>query len=126
MAGQPYVTKLGDGRYLALELPEGAAELDPITGELILLAPAIRLLDQLRALLSPLLAVTTPGRLRILREGLNLSQEELAVLLKIEASVLAAWEAGQAKPTLEQLNQLEEIRQRAARAGVVVPVRAAG
>src|SRR5438105_12103676 len=106
MPAQPYVARLPDGRYFAVELPAGAAETDPLTGEVILQPPAIHLLDRLRALLSPLPANTTPARLRTLREALGLGPEELAALLHLEAAEVEGWESGKSKPTLEQLTAL--------------------
>lgn len=121
MPAQPYVARLPDGRYFAVEFPAGSAETDPLTGEVILQPPAINLLDRLRALLSPLPANTTPGRLRTLRDALGLAQDELAAMLHLESAELAAWELGTSKPALEQLTALEQIRQRSVRAGVLLP-----
>ncbi|HEV3258627.1 MAG TPA: helix-turn-helix transcriptional regulator [Gemmataceae bacterium] len=121
MPAQPYVARLPDGRYFAVELPAGSADTDPLTGEVILQPPAIRLLDRLRALLSPMPANTTPGRLRILRDALGLGRDELAAMLHLEAAELEGWESGKSKPTLEQLTALEQIRQRSVRAGVLLP-----
>ncbi|HEV3078802.1 MAG TPA: hypothetical protein VGY66_03455 [Gemmataceae bacterium] len=42
-------------------------------------------------------------------------------LLPLEAVEVEAWESGKRKPTLEHLTALEQIRQRAARAGVLLP-----
>lgn len=121
MPAQPYVTRLPDGRYFAVEFPAGSAETDPLTGEVILQPPAINLLDRLRALLSPLPANTAPGRLRILRDALGLGRDELAAILNTEAPEVEAWESGKRKPTLELLAALEQIRQRSVRAGVLLP-----
>ncbi len=121
MSAQPYVARLADGRYFAVEFPAGSAETDPLTGEVILLPPAIHLLDRLRALLSPLPANTTPGRLRTLRDALGLARDELAAILHLEAAEVEAWESGKSKPALGQLTALEQIRQRSVRAGVLLP-----
>jgi len=118
---QPYVARLPDGRYFAVEFPAGLAETDPLTGEVILQPPAIHLLDRLRALLAPLPANTTPGRIRSLRDALSLGRDELAALLHLEVVEVEAWESGNNKPTVEQLTALEQIRQRAVRAGVLLP-----
>ncbi len=121
MPAQPYVARLPDGRYFAVEFPAGSAETDPLTGEVILQPPAIHLLDRLRALLSPLPGNTTPARLRILRDALGLGRDDLAALLHIEAVEVEALESGNSKPTLEQLAALEQLRQRSVRAGVLLP-----
>lgn len=120
MPGQPYVAKLPDGRYFAVELPENSTEEDPLTGELILQPAAVHLLDKLRTLLSPLPPTTTPGRLTLLRDALGLTRQQLASYLSIEPGAIAAWEAGIAKPGAEHLAALEAIRSRAARTGVVL------
>ncbi len=121
MPAQPFVARLPDGRYFAVEFPAGSAETDPLTGEVILQPPAIHLLDRLRALLSPLPANTTPGRLRTLRDALGLGRDELAAMLHLEAAEVESWESGKSKPALEQLTALEQIRQRSVRAGVLLP-----
>jgi len=121
MPGQPYVAKLPDGRYFAVELPDDSAEHDPVTGELILRAPAIHLLDRLRVLLSPLPATTTPGRIRALREALGLTEEELASRLQIDVSQLTSWEAGTVRPSAQDLEKLERLRRAAVRAGIALP-----
>ena len=121
MPGQPCVGKLPDGRYFAVELPEGSADRDPVTNELILQPAAIRLLDRLRVLLAPLPPKTTAARIRILREALGLSAQELASSLQIEENELARWESGAVKPTPEQLAALEQLRSQAARRGIALP-----
>jgi DNA-binding transcriptional regulator YiaG len=121
MAGPPYVCRLPDGRYLTVELPEGSAEVDPLTGEMILQAPAIHLLDRLRVVLSPLPPTTTAGRLRTFREALSVSRQEMAARLQVEETQLAEWESGQARPSADQLAALERLRQQAARTGIVLP-----
>jgi DNA-binding transcriptional regulator YiaG len=122
--GQPYVGKLSDGRYFTVELPEGSAERDPVSNELVLQAPAIHLLDCLRTLLSPLPMSVTAGRLRLLRESLDWSPEELARNIQEEVVVVEGWEANHAKPTSEQRAKLEALRQRAARHGISLPLTA--
>src|SRR5260221_14528705 len=121
MPAQPYVARLPDGRYFAVEFPAGSAEMDPLTGEVNLQPPAIHLLDRLRALLSPLPANTTPGRLRILRDALGLGRKELAAMLHLEAAEVEAWESGKSKPTLEQVTALEQIPQPSVPAAASVP-----
>lgn len=124
MPGQPYVGKLPDGRYFTVELPEASAERDPVTNELILQPTAIRLLDRLRTLLSPLPPNVTAGRLRLLRESLGWTAEELAAEIHEDVCGVEAWESNKAKPSAEQRAKLEEVRQRAARRGISLPLSA--
>jgi len=121
MPGHPYVGKLPDGRYFTVELPEGSTERDDATNEMILLPAAIHLLDQLRTLLSPLPSNASASRLRLLRDTLDLSVDELAAELQLDSSVIASWEANRAKPTAEERMKLELIRRRAARRGILLP-----
>jgi DNA-binding transcriptional regulator YiaG len=121
MPGHPYVSKLADGRYFTVELPEGSADLDPVTGELILQPPAIRLLDRLRVLHSPLPPSTTAGRLRLLREVLDLTPDEMASQLQVPPSQIMEWESGIAKPSAEQLAALDRLRNRVVRSGHTLP-----
>src|SRR5258708_34276927 len=104
--GQPYVGKLADGRYFTVELPDGSAERDPVTNELILQPAAIHLLDRLRSLLSPLPSNMTAGRLRLLRESLGWNLEELAIAIQEKPDSVESWEANKAKPTAEQRAKL--------------------
>lgn len=124
MPNQPYVTRLPDGRYLAIELPDGSADLDPLTGELMLQPAAIHLLDRLQVLMSPLPANTTGNRVRILREALCFSREELAAALRIDATLLEECESGRTPVGGELRASLENLRQQAARSGVVLSDRA--
>ncbi len=124
MPGHPYVGKLHDGRYFAVELPEGSAERDTITNELILRPVALRLLDRLQTVLSPLPQVVTPGRLRLLRESLNWSEEELANEIGEKVESLRAWEANEARPTGPQREKLEVVRHRIIQLGVPLSVSA--
>jgi DNA-binding XRE family transcriptional regulator len=118
-----YVAKLPNGRYFAIELPEGSTETDTVTGQLILLPPAIHLLDRLRVLLCPLPEKSTPSRIKTLRETLGLSPSELADQIQIDAAVVCAWEAGKSKPNSEELATLERLRQQAIQRGILLPER---
>src|SRR5579862_998865 len=99
MPGQPYVGRLSDGRYFTVELPEGSAEWDPVTNEIVLQASAIHLLDKLRTVLSPLPSKHTGSRLRLLRESLDLSTDQLANAIQEEPATVRDWEANQSMPT---------------------------
>ena len=92
-----YVGKLPEGHYFSVELPEGSPERDAIADELILQPVAIHLLDRLRALLSPLPRVVTSCRLRLLRESLDWSVEDLSKELHEDPSSIRAWEAKRIK-----------------------------
>jgi hypothetical protein len=113
MPGQPYVAKLPNGRYFAVELPEGSTQTDSVTGELILLPPAIHLLDRLRVLCAPFPERSTPGRIKILREALGLSVKDLASELQIDAPLVDDWETGKGKPGADITSALERLRQQA-------------
>jgi DNA-binding transcriptional regulator YiaG len=121
MPGHAYVGKLPNGRYFAVELPEGAAEYDASTGELILQPPAIHLLDRLQVLLSPLPPTTTANRLRLLREMLGMSLDQFAGALHLTRNLIEDWEAGRCAPSAAHLAALEQLRQHALRTGVTLP-----
>ncbi len=123
MPGQPYVAKLPDGRYFAVELPEGSTQTDPLTGELLLHAPAIHLLDRLRTLLTPLTVRITPQRLRILRESLGFSPQGLAKEMNCAEQTVTAWEMGKTKPDSAQVGALEKLRLQAVQRGILLPER---
>lgn len=120
MPGQPYVSPLPDGRYLAVELPPESTTTDALTGELLLLPPATQLLDKLRTLLTPLPSKPTKHRLRILREALGMNQKELAERLGTTTLQIEHWESGSAILAGTQWTALENLRSQAARNGVVL------
>ena len=121
MPGQPYVSRLPDGRYFAVELPPNSAKLDPLSGDVVLEAPAIHLLDRLRVLLSPLPSNTTPARLRLLREAMGLNRGELAAKVGVSVQDVVSWETGRRRPSMQGLGRLDRLRERAVRGGVLVP-----
>lgn len=123
MAAQPYVAKLPDGRYVAVELPDGSTTQDPTTGELLLRPAALHLLDQIRTLVCPLPPKMTANRLRILREGLGLTQEQLAKHLNCQRQDVDGWENGVAKPEINQIGLLENLRKEAIARGILLPQR---
>jgi hypothetical protein len=123
MPGQPYVARLPNGRYFAVELPEGATQTDCVTGELILLPPAIHLLDRLRTLCTPLPEKCTPARIRTLREALGLATQELATELHIDVSLVEQLEAGKTRPGADIISALEHLRQQAIQRGILLPER---
>lgn len=48
-------------------------------------------------------------RFKILREKLNLSQEEFAALLGVSQSCVAKWETGKCKPTADKLVKVADV-----------------
>src|SRR6185437_14644435 len=88
----PYVLQLDDGRMLALQLRADWLKPDR-SGKPLLLPPAIRALDRLRAVLATQEEVT-PGFIVSLREALGLTQNEFAHRLDVSKMTVSRWECG--------------------------------
>jgi hypothetical protein len=70
-----YVMRLPDGRRVYLELPEAYVSRDR-GGQLLLRPPAVRMLDEVRALAMQRVDRPTPAYLVTLREALGMTQEQ--------------------------------------------------
>lgn len=112
----PYVVRVGAEGMLAILLPaawlkEGRA------GEPLLLPPAVRALDRLRAMFKSEAAVT-PGFLLSLREALGLTQEEFGRKLGVSKMTFSRWERGRMHPGESATHAVRKLQRQAQRAGV--------
>ena len=76
----PYVASIGAGEMLAISLPASWVKADR-SGDPLLLPPAVRALDRLRALFTS--QQVTPGMIVSLREAMGLSQQEFGRRLDV-------------------------------------------
>jgi DNA-binding transcriptional regulator YiaG len=108
------------------QYPEGriaarvAMRRDPRTGELSYTPSAIRTLDRLRGLLMKVTSSSSPGHIRALREGLGLTQQQLAEKLKVTSQSVSRWERGEVQPNQAAIARLVRLQTSARQTGIAV------
>jgi len=115
----PVTLTLPDGRVIAVAVPAKFTGHDR-DGSIVLLPPALRMLDRLQALFTPVPAKPTPGFIIALREALHLTVAGLAKQLHVEATLVASWQKGSAVPDPAARRALEKLRADATRRGLAV------
>ncbi|MBC7784948.1 MAG: helix-turn-helix domain-containing protein [Burkholderiales bacterium] len=113
-----YVMPLPGERMLAISLPAAWLKAGR-TGEPLLLPPAVRALDRLRALFlteAPL----TPGFILSLREALGLTQEAFGQKVGVSKMTVSRWECGRMAPGNVAAGLLRKLQARAQRDGVKI------
>jgi hypothetical protein len=114
----PYAIPAGDGAMLAILLP--AAWLKPDrSGQPLLLPPAVRALDRLRATFAGD-EVRTPGFIVSLREAVRLTQRQFARKLNVSTMTVSRWERGTMRPSAAAVVALKALQRQAQRAGVKI------
>jgi DNA-binding transcriptional regulator YiaG len=112
----PYVVPLGDGRMLAIEL--FATWLKPDrSGQPLLLPPAIRAVDRLRAVFARQERMT-PGFIVSLREGMGLTQAEFGKKVGVSKMTVSRWECGRMEPSPSAALEIQKLQAHAKRQGV--------
>ena|SRR5438552_1785867 len=113
----PYVLPLNDS-LLAISLP--AAWLKPDrSGQPLLLPPAIRALDRLRALFQTQ-QPPTPGFITTLRHALSLTQTQFGHKLGVSKMTISRWERGRLRPSKPAVARLRKLQHRSLREGVLI------
>jgi len=118
----PYTMKLPDGRSMYVEVPGRWVTTDR-GGEAAFLPQAVRFLDRVWALATPLHATRTnpsPGFIAILRKALGLTQQELGERIGVDKMTVSRWERGTVRPSAEPLAHLEKVRKHAVHKGVPI------
>jgi hypothetical protein len=113
----PYVLPTDDA-FLAIRLPAAWLKADP-SGQPLLLPPAIRAVDRLRAVFEadkPL----TPGFIVSLREAMGLTQEQFADKLGVSKMTISRWECGRMRPGQSMIGHIHRLQRRAQREGVSI------
>jgi len=112
----PYVVPFGENEMLAIALP--AAWLKPDrSGRPLLLPPAVRALDRLRAVFTSQERIT-PGFIVSLREALGLTQEQFGRKLGVSKMTISRWECGRMRPSPSMAAAIRDLQRRAQREGV--------
>jgi DNA-binding transcriptional regulator YiaG len=114
----PYVIRLGDEGMLAIALPSAWLKADR-EGQPLLLPPAVRAIDRLRALFADQKQVT-PGFIVSLREAIGLTQEQLARKLNVSKMTVSRWECGRMRPSETAIAAIRRLRAKARKSGVII------
>jgi DNA-binding transcriptional regulator YiaG len=114
----PYVAKLGEGSMLAISLPASWVKADR-SGEPLLLPPAVRALDRLRALFTSQENIT-PGFIVSLREAMRLTQEQFGTRLGVSKMTISRWECGRMLPSVSAVAAIRELQATSRRDGVKI------
>jgi DNA-binding transcriptional regulator YiaG len=114
----PYIVPFGQGRMLAITLK--AAWLKPDrTGQPLLLPPAVRALDRLRAVFTAQENLT-PGFIIALREATGLTQEQFGRKLGVTKMTVSRWECGRIVPSSLKSAAIRNLQSRVQHDGVKI------
>ncbi len=114
----PHVMKLGGGSMLAISLPASWVKADR-SGEPLLLPPAVRALDRLRALFTSQERIT-PGFIVGLREAMHLTQDQFGRKLGVSKMTVSRWECGRMMPGKAAVAAIRELQAKSRRGGVKI------
>lgn len=117
-----YVMHLPDGRRVYLELPEAHISRDR-SGHLLLRPPAVRILDQVRALAMQHVDRPTPAYLLTLRETLDMTQEEFGEAVGVDKMTVSRWERGGRRPSTANARRIAALRDERVKEGVPLHAR---
>jgi DNA-binding transcriptional regulator YiaG len=92
----PYVMPFGERGMLAISLRAAWLKADR-SGQPLLLPPAVRALDRLRAVFTAQEKIT-PGFIVSLREAMELTQEQFGRKLGVSKMTISRWECGRMRP----------------------------
>jgi DNA-binding transcriptional regulator YiaG len=114
----PHVASFGENAMLAISLRADWVKADR-SGRPLLLPPAVRALDRLRAVFTAQARIT-PGFIISLREALGLTQELFAGKLGVTKMTVSRWECGRMRPSRTMVAALRAMQARARCAGVKI------
>lgn len=114
-----YVMRLPDGKSVYLELPDEYVSRDR-GGQLLLKPPAIRHMDEVRAIAMRAIAQPSPAYLMTLREALGFTQQEFGKAIGVDKMTISRWERGERRPGVESLQKIEAVRNEHVRQGVLL------
>ena len=114
----PYVVSLEDGGMLAVSLRAKWLKADK-SGQPILLPPAVRALDRLRAVFANQ-RVMTPDFIVSLREAMGLSQSDFGKKLGVSNMTVSRWECGRMGPSAKSASAILALQAKAQREGVKI------
>lgn len=114
----PYIVSFGENAMLAISLR--AAWLKPDrSGQPLLLPPAVRALDRLRALFTKQ-GTLSPGFIVSLRQAMGLTQEQFGRKLGVSKMTVSRWECGRMRPSHSTTAAIRNLQLRAQQEGVKI------
>ena len=114
----PYVVSFGEGGLLAINLK--AAWLKPDrSGQPLLLPPAVRALDRLRAVFTAQERLT-PGFIASLREAMGLTQSEFGEKVGVSKITVSRWECGRMRAAPAMARAILKLQAEARQDGVKI------
>lgn len=114
----PYIMPFGQGRMLAISLKASWLKPDR-SGKPLLLPPAVRALDRLRAVFTAQENIT-PGFIIALREAMGLTQEQFGRKLGVTKMTVSRWECGRILPSSSKSTAIRNLQLRAQQEGVKI------
>ncbi|MDP9172676.1 MAG: helix-turn-helix domain-containing protein [Planctomycetota bacterium] len=120
----PYIVSFGENGMLAISLRAAWVKADRL-GRPLLLPPAVRALDRLRAVFTAR-EILTPGFIISLREALGLTQEQFGRKLGVTKMTVSRWECGRMRPGSLMVAAIRRVQGQARRKGVRIDGEIAG
>jgi DNA-binding transcriptional regulator YiaG len=114
----PYVVSFGDNAMLAISLRAAWVKADR-SGVPLLLPPAVRALDRLRAVFTPQEKITR-GFIFSLREAMGLTQEQFGRKLGVTKMTVSRWECGRMRPSRPMVAAIRSVQARLKNKGVKI------
>lgn len=114
-----YVMRLPDGRRVYLELPEAYVSRDR-GGQLLLRPPAVRMLDEVRALAMQRVDRPTPAYLVTLRGAVDMTQEEFGEAVGVDKMTVSRWECGSRRPGVANAKRIAALRAKRVKRGALL------
>lgn len=114
----PQVLPYENGGMLAIVLPPEWLKPDR-TGNPLLLPPAVRAIDRLRAVFAKQEKIT-PGFITSLREGMGLTQAEFGQKLGVSKMTISRWERGRMRPSQRMVCSILKLQIEARHLGVKI------
>lgn len=114
----PYVIRLGEGNWLAISLPGEWLKCGH-DGAPLLLPPAIRAIDRMRAMFAKHEQIT-PGFISSLREAMGITQQDFGRRLGVAKMTVSRWERGTMRPSPAAQKEIRHLQAQAARKGVQI------
>ncbi|MGD1278431.1 MAG: helix-turn-helix domain-containing protein [Tepidisphaeraceae bacterium] len=114
----PYVVSFGKHGMLAILLRAQWLKADR-SGQPLLLPPAVRALDRLRAVFTKQEQIT-PGFILSLREAMGLTQEQFGRKLGVAKMTVSRWESDRMRPSASMAAAIGALQAQAQRHGVKI------
>ena len=111
--------RLPDGRTLCVEVP-GEFVTQDRGGELAFLPKGVRFLDRVKATAMSAWDAASYRYIAVLRNAIDMTQEELAAELGVSSMTVSRWERGKIRPSRGSIAAIERLRKKAARRGVTI------